>query len=170
MCDCWLVSMTVLFGFYIYRLEPNHAWPEKYFEPMYFKNVMWNIWMFPERFLDRDIRIFSPCAACWSCRQGSLFVIFRSFSGQLRIRFFTITDWKLVTNQKSSSPQAFNSSLVRNVYIFGNHKFKFNFCLPSQTCNHLENAMYTSKHIFNKHEQFWAFQPKILFFHEGGWD
>ena len=102
--------------------------------------------------------------------QGFLFVIIRSFSGQLKIRFIHYHQLKIrvfscITNQKISNPQAFNSLLVRNVYFWGITNLIY--YLPSQTCNHLENAMYASKHMFYMHQQFWAFQPKTFVFNRG---
>ena len=47
-----------------------------------------------------------------------------------------------------------------------NHKS--NLLPPLTNLNHLKNAMYTSKHVFNIHGQFWAFQPKFSSFIGGG--
>ena len=75
--------------------------------------------------------------------QGYIFVIFLAFSGQLKIRLFIITNWKLwytgglfsntsllssvyyysITNQKISIPQAFNSLL--EMYTSEESEIKF---------------------------------------------
>ena len=55
----------------------------------------------------------------------SLFVIFQSFSGQLRIRFFIIRIFVSITNQKNRIPQAFNSLYQPKIYTSEGSKIRF---------------------------------------------
>ena len=61
---------------------------------------------------------------------GSLFVIFLSFSGQLKVRY---------------------SQSLQQSEMYTSEESNWIYCLPWKTCNHLENAMCTSKHKLNIH-------------------